>query len=438
MAKSKIFLLVSFLFCFSPSESQQLYDNFEGPSQVTYDHATGVLLRDITNPKQSGINSSPTCGKYTRNKVEMWDVILLEPNAAMNDLTEYLSGSKKMTLMVKTDVSVTVQITLENSTNALPANYPSGRHSVYLSSTSGSGDWELLSFNFNQQPDAGVPNTDVDRMVILFDPGNKTENIYYIDKIMGPEFLNPCDIAASDNSIGEDFDCQRHLSYKFSNGSLTVVDNPMQEGYNTSNKCGQFIKWTDPTDGAFGGFLENSFTIDEYISARIDLYDPNAPQKLLLSFQDGQNINLATDSITTIASDDWVTYSFDFPNISPSEEIENFAFVFNPQTETEDIIYLDNFSFSIVLSVAKKQKDIENKIILYPNPIQQSNQMVIDLESDGLINTVEIMSVDGKYIETILINSKKAFINTSQYSKGIYLAKITMENNTSQTRRFTK
>jgi hypothetical protein len=173
---------------------------------------------------------------------------------------------------------------------------------------------------------------------------------------MGPEFLNPCDIAASDNSIGEDFDCQRNLSYNFSNGSLTVTDNPMQEGNNLSNKCGQFIKWTDPTDGAFGGSLENSFTIDEYISARIDLYDPNAPQKLLLSFQDGQNINLATDSITTIASDDWVTYSFDFPNISPSEEIENFAFVFNPQTETEDTIYLDNFSFSEVLSVAKKTK----------------------------------------------------------------------------------
>jgi hypothetical protein len=48
------------------------------------------------------------------------------------------------------------------------------------------------------------------------------------------------------------------------------------------------------------------------------------------------------------------------------------------------------------------------------------------------------MSVDGKSIETVLIYSKKAFINMSQYSKGIYLAKITMENNTSQTRRFTK
>lgn len=437
MIKSEIFLLSCILFCFSPSKSQKLYDDFEDPSQVSYEFKTGVLLRDISNPDQSGINSSATCGKYTRNKVEMWDVILLEPNAAMNDLSEYLSGAKKMTMMVKTDVSVTVQITLENSISAA-SSYPTGRHSEYLASTSGSGDWELLTFNFNEQPDAGIANTNVDRMVILFDPGNKKEDTYYIDKIMGPEFVNPCDITTPNNSIGEDFDCQRNVSFNFLNGSLTITDNPMKDGNNPSNKCAQFIKWTDPTDGAFGGALKNSFTVDEYISARIDLYDPNAPQKLLLSLQDGQNINLATDSATTIISDDWITYSFNFPNISPSEEIENFAFVFNPHTETEDTIYLDNFTFSEVLSINKKQKGIENKIILYPNPIQQSNQIAIDLESDGLINTIEIMSIDGKNIETILINSKKALINMSQYSKGIYLAKIVMDNNTSQTRRITK
>lgn len=437
MIKSKILLLVCFLFYFSCLQSQQPYDNFEGPSQVTYEHSTGVLLRDITNPKQSGINSSATCGKYTRNKVEMWDVILLEPNAAMNDLSDYLSGAKKMTLMVKTDVAVTVQITLENSISAA-SSYPNGRHSEYLATTSGSGNWELLTFVLNGQPDMNIANTNVDRLVILFDPGNRTGDIYYIDKIMGPEFVNPCNIATSNSSIGEDFDCQRNVSYDFSNGSLTVTDNPMQDGNNTSNKCGQFIKWTDPTDGAFGGALENTFTVDEYISARIDLYDPNAPQNLLLSLQDGQNINLAKDSITTIVSDDWVTYSFDFPNISPSEEIENFAFVFNPQTETEDTIYLDNFTFSDVLSLDETQKDSNYKITLYPNPIQQSNQIVIDLESDGLINTVEIMSIDGKSIEKFLINTKRAIVNMRQYSKGIYLAKITMDNNISQTKRIIK
>ena len=148
--------------------------------------------------------------------------------------------------------------------------------------------------------------------------------------------------------------------------------------------------------------------------------------------------NVSETVLSTTISNDWVTYSFNFPNISPSEEIENFAFVFNPHTETEDTIYWDNFTLSEVLSINKKQKGIENKIILYPNPIQQSNQIAIDLESDGLINTIEIMSIDGKNIETILINSKKALINMSQYSKGIYLAKIVMDNNTSQTRRITK
>ena len=344
MKRSKISLLISLLLFFTCTKAQQLYDDFEGTPQIAYGFINGVFENNVTNPSQSGINTSTTCAKYTRDPGQIYDVLILETKSLMKDLSDYLNGSKKITLMIKTDVQVTVQVTLQNS--ILAKGYPDGRHSEYLTTTSGSGKWELLTFEFSQQPDSQVSNTNVDQMIFLFDPGNNTNHTFYIDNIMGPEFNNPCANITPIDSIAEDFDCHRNISFDFSNGTFSIIDNPMREGNNTSSKCGQFIKWTTMPDGAFGGRIGNPFTTDTYISAKIDIYDPNAPQKFLISMQDANDAELSIDSITTIASEDWETYSLDFSTISPSESIEKFVFLFNPSTETEDTIYIDNFFFS--------------------------------------------------------------------------------------------
>ncbi|MFL2582267.1 MAG: T9SS type A sorting domain-containing protein [Flavobacteriales bacterium] len=438
MKRSKISLLISLLLFFTLTKAQQLYDDFEGTPQIAYGFINGVFENNTTNTNQSGINSSATCAKYTRYVGVPYDVIVIDPISPMYDLSDYLSGEKKITMMVKTDVSVSVQITLENSLNAKPDNHPTGRHSEYKTTTSGTNEWELLTFNFDQQPDAGVDNTDVDRMVILFDPGNNTNHVFYFDNIMGPEFYDPCETSSLVDSIAEDFDCQRNVSFDFSNGTFTVVENPMNEINNTSNNCGQFIKWTTMPDGAFGGAIDNPFTTDTYISAKIDIYDPNAPQKFLISMQDANNTELSIDSITTIASADWITYSLDFSTISPSESIEKFAFLFNPSTETEDTIYIDNFIFSKEIVSTSIPNEFENIISLYPNPVQKSSQIIIELKSEGAMGTIEIISIDGKLMETITVRTKKTIIDVSNYAKGNYIAKIVLNNNTTITTRITK
>lgn len=424
--------------CFTLAKAQQVYDDFEGTPKIDYGFINGVLEKNTTNPNQLGINTSAACGKYTRNSSETYDVILLEPTAVMNDLSEYLSGSKKMTIMVKTDVSVTVQITLENSILAQPANYPSGRHSVYLATTSGSGDWELLTFDLNQQPDASVANDNADRMVVLFDPGENTGDIYYLDEIMGPEFDNPCENIGFIDSIAEDFDCNRNVTFDFHNGTFNVIDNPNMAGDNMSNKCGQFIKWTATKDGAFGGALNNSFTTETYISAKIDLYDLNAPQKFLVSMQDENNNEVSIDSITTRTSDNWETYSLDFSNISPSKLVEKFVFLLNPSTETEDTIYFDNFIFSKELISNSVHEKFEDLISIYPNPVQNNNQVIFELKKDGIVNSIEIISIDGKLMESLIINKNKTSVDLSHYAKGSYIAKLILNNNTIITSRIIK
>ena len=440
MKRNKISLLISFLLLFTSSKAQQLYDDFEGTPEITYGFINGVLENNTTNTNQSGINSSATCAKYTRYVGEPYDVIVIDPISPtpIYDLSDYLSGAKKITMMVKTDVSVTVQITLENSLSAQPSNHPTGRHSEYKTTTSGTNEWELLTFNFDQQPDAGVDNTDVDRMVILFDPGNNTNHVFYFDNIMGPEFYDPCETSSVIDSVAEDFDCQRNVSFDFSNGTFTVVENPMNEINNTSNNCGQFIKWTTMPDGAFGGSFGSPFTTDAYLSAKIDLYDPNAPQKFFISIQDANGTQLSIDSVTTIASDDWETYSMNFANISPSLFVEKFVFLLNPSTETEDTIWLDNLTLSKEIASTYTEEELNNLISIYPNPVQESNQIVFELKMENSVKTIDIISIDGKLMETVPVNSNKKIIDMSNYAKGTYIAKIRLNDNKTIVSRITK
>ena len=75
---------------------------------------------------------------------------------------------------------------------------------------------------------------------------------------------------------------------------------------------------------------------------------------------------------------------------------------------------------------------------MYPNPVQRSNQIIIELKSEGAIGTIEMISIDGKLMETIPVNNKKTIIDVSNYAKGNYIAKIALHNNTTITTRIIK
>tara|TARA_B100001741_G_C16391637_1_gene522730 strand:+ start:454 stop:603 length:150 start_codon:yes stop_codon:yes gene_type:complete len=49
-----------------------------------------------------------------------------------------------------------------------------------------------------------------------------------------------------------------------------------------------------------------------------------------------------------------------------------------------------------------------------------------------------MISIDGKLMETIPVNTKKTIIDVSNYAKGNYIAKIVLNNNTTITTRITK
>lgn len=420
--------------------AQQLYDDFESTAPLIYSYTNGVFDQEFLNPDTSGINSSLYCAKYTRNASEQWDVILVEPHSVMQNLGPYLDGTKTITMQIKTEVAATIQITLESKTKALPTNYPTGRHSVYLASTSGSNEWETITFEFDQQPDAQISNFEVDRLVILVNPGSFTNDIYYLDNIYGPEFDNPCQEEATDSSIADDFDCQRNVSFDFTNGNMSLVSDPLSDEDTSSNTCAKFVKWTTVTDGAFGGLFDFPFTTSLYNSLAIDLYDVEESQDFMIILQDSLGNNLSEQTITTAGpsgTSNWVTHTLSIANIDPATRIEKFVLLLSPGSVEEDSIYLDNFRLFLDTGSNNTSSSTQElgefggkgELKIYPSPLNDHEFLHVELDFDYKSLTLDVYTLEGKRIYQFnpLVPAQKHSFELGQLSKGVYVLSLTVD-----------
>ena len=78
---------------------------------------------------------------------------------------------------------IPVQITLEDSSLAGPTNYPVGRHSIYLGATTTTNQWETVNLTFDSQPDAAMSDVGLTSVILLFNGGTNTGDIYYFDNL---------------------------------------------------------------------------------------------------------------------------------------------------------------------------------------------------------------------------------------------------------------
>ncbi|GEM_PF-1148380 len=343
-------IFTSLLLCLIAFTSfgQATWENFDDPAQVSYFFVNGGLNQGFENPTTDGINSSALCGEYVRSN-QQFDVIVIEPNGieAVEDVNPYVEGTKTLSMKVLSPApGITVQITLENSILAA-APYPAGRHSEYFATTTTSGEWEELTFEFANLPDVSMTGTEIDRLVILFAPGTLVPQTFLWDDLMGPDFSDPCAGVEQDLSILEDFECQRNVTYEFANGDLlTGFENPDMTGVNTSATCAQFTKFPPPTDdGAFGGDFEGTFTSLDYSTVSIDLYSTEVLNFLVI-FQNSSEANLIEQTFTTSGAGVWETFSADLSAISPSEEFDRVVLLLNPGSPNADVILLDNLKLS--------------------------------------------------------------------------------------------
>jgi hypothetical protein len=407
MKKSLLAIGLS-LASFISLNAQEIWDDFDNPSKVNYIYWTGELTRGYDNPNTTGINPSAKIAHYWRNDQQLYDIIVIDPagTTVVADVSGFLNGSKKMSMKLYTNapVGTPVQIILENKAKAA-GEYPAGRHSVYTAITKVQDNWEEIEFIFNSQegqPDASVLNTEIDRMVILFNPGVAAEHLYQFDDLKGPDFFDPCGNITKDFSIIDNFECQRNLNYLFFNGTFYPEDNPLTNGINTSEKCGYFKKYGPPAnDGAFGGDLMEPFTTDQYNTAKIQLYSTAPSQNFYVILQDAGNTTLLERILVTESTTAWQEYTVDLKAIPVSASIAKVVLLLNPGTPTEDFIYLDNFTLG-------------NSSCTTPAPTGNSVQnfcnsaTINDIIANGSIIKWYDASTDGNLlsIETPLVNGQ--------------------------------
>lgn len=157
-------------------------ENFDDPAQIIFNFASGALDDPVANPASNAINGSPLSGRYTRNSIQQYDVLIYR-TGAIGDAAGFVAKNRKFYIDLYTNARIGTQVLLqlENSSRAQSSNYPTGRHSRYEVRTTKQNEWERLEFQFLDQPDAGTSGKTIDQLVFLFASNSFTGNTYYWD-----------------------------------------------------------------------------------------------------------------------------------------------------------------------------------------------------------------------------------------------------------------
>jgi hypothetical protein len=425
----QVYILFFSLMMVSGLSAQQLWDNFEDTRKGTYGFINGTFIPYQANPAPGGSNTSLVAAEYTRNGAEAFDVLILD--GAMADLSDYLSGAKQMSIDVwSPNAGTTIQITLENSTLALPANFPTGRHSVYTVTTTVAQQWETLTFNFIEQPDAAVDNSSVDRIVLLFAPGTNTADTYYWDNLNGPELADdPCADVMPDATVLNDFECNQNVSYTFSHSGVNFrrVVNPDMDN-NPSSYVATYTRNGAEMNDVIIGRFDGNLNVSSTSVINLDVWDPAAPTTVTLSLQNLNNdVILAVDA-TTSSSGAWESLSFDVGAVSDATDIGQFVILFDPGSNTSDQYYFDNFTISGSSSVNELAEVVSFEA--FPNPTKGETFFNYELASASDVN-LTIYDMTGTQITQVVNDRQGAGQQSASWQaqdipNGIYLYTLTI------------
>jgi beta-glucanase (GH16 family) len=158
------------------------FENFDEPASITLGTYTGTLTK-VTNPSQSGVNTSAMSGRYVRNSTQLYDILTYN-TSTITDASLYADKSKKFYIDVYTSAPVGTEIILQLETStATSSNYPTGRHSRYVGKTTVRNQWQRIPFALLDKPDGGASNAGVTKMILLFASNTYTGDTYYFDNL---------------------------------------------------------------------------------------------------------------------------------------------------------------------------------------------------------------------------------------------------------------
>ncbi|MDO9186907.1 MAG: T9SS type A sorting domain-containing protein [Bacteroidia bacterium] len=181
---------------------QQNYCDFEGNKVISFGLSTGILDSFALNPAPDSINTSSYCAKYLRN-TSLYDIIRLYPDMKLTDVSSYANSSTqapKITMKVYSSAPVGSQIQLQLGKKNIDS-FPAGTHSSYVTTTTVQNAWQEVTFYYYESPAGSmVLPTEIDKIILLFDPLSTSMEIIYFDDISGPPLMPPAGISMIDAS----------------------------------------------------------------------------------------------------------------------------------------------------------------------------------------------------------------------------------------------
>ncbi len=158
------------------------FENFDDEALAVYEFSDGTLTEE-DNPAPNAVNSSAIVGKYVRGGNVQFDVIVYRVSTIDNG-DDYVTGDRSFTIDVYSSATPGTEILLQLETaTAQPANFPVGRHSRFVATTTVQNEWERLTFNFLDRPDGNAAANGIQKLILLFNPNTFSNTTYYYDNL---------------------------------------------------------------------------------------------------------------------------------------------------------------------------------------------------------------------------------------------------------------
>ena len=423
------------------SNSQVLWDDFEQTRVGYYDFVHGGMTTRFPNPDLSStVNNSNLCAQYVRNPGELWDVLVIIANGSINDVSDYVSGSKTMSIDVFSPLpGIPIQITLEDSSIAGATNYPDGRHSIYLGVTTLSNEWETIELTFDSRPDVNMSDDGLTSVILLFNGNTNTNDTYYFDNLYGPEFSNQCDGQVLNPAVNiADWDCNWNLgicpsgtpcaSFDYVSGWLNQGYNPDNSTINNSKYSGEYTRNPDANgEDVLVSYLSEGaldLSVNKYFNFKV--YGP--PRPIYVSFQDDNNNEIYAYNSALSSNNQWQQFSVDLSSVA-SQSITRFVMFIDQGVVNWDLYFLDDFNLSSTPLLINEINE-SNLINVFPQPAKNSLNIQVKLNNSE-INTLDLYNSQGKILSSNVLNKNDENINldVSQFKSGIYFIKVHSKNN---------
>ena len=313
MMKHFFTFLVAMMFAFSIN-AQYIYNDFDANQNEPFLGDPNIPTV-VANPDISGINTSAGVAEWLRAAGSQWTHVY----TIVEGTIDFSTGTT-FQLKVYSPIACEVLFKLEASSNPAISTEVMGNVTT-------PNAWQLITYDFT-----GAASGTYDKVVIFFDFATTTENTFYFDDVIGPEY--------SGGGVGvpvtlpvtfDDPEVNYGLTDFGGNISEIIVD-PTDAG----NMVAKTIKtegaetWAGTTVGGTVGFPTPIPFVEGSTTMSVRIWSPTAGTPIRLKVEDSNDVTITveTETNTTIAMD-WETILFDFSNEAPGTAELNLANNYN-------------------------------------------------------------------------------------------------------------